>query len=82
MRRSVLLRWGPVVAQEGGWGEGRQSCDVVGTAVLGEGTGGGAEEVSWGLLSWGKALWEGQKRCHGVCCHGLNVWTARWGGED
>ena len=41
----MLMCWGPVVAQNGGWGEGRHSCDVVETAVLGEGTGGGAEEV-------------------------------------
>ena len=22
----------------------------------------------WRLLSWGKGLWEGQKRCDGDCC--------------
>ena len=24
----------------------------------------------WRLLSWGKGLWDGQKRCDGDCCLG------------
>ena len=58
------------MAQEGGWGEGRQSCDVVGTAVLGEGNGGGAEEVSWGLLSWGRDWGRGRRGVMGTAVLG------------
>ena len=31
---------------------------------------GKAVVMLWRLLSWGKGLWEGQKRCDGDCCLG------------